>query len=221
MHDGLVCIAQWQVKTLPMAQRQRAVVVPNWTTLTVAAEERVRQRQEVRMLLGLPETAFLVVAAGRMVREKGFSLLLKAWRGARLTQPATLVLVGDGPERAALEAQAHAAPDICFLGYRTDMPELLAAFDAFVLPSEHEPFGLVLLEAMAAGLPVCATAAGGVLDILVDEPESLVQPASVEALIEGIQRLCACGVSSRDMTAWRPEAQVKRLDDFYRTLAAV
>lgn len=218
VHDGLVCIAQWQAETLPKEQKQRSVVVPNWTTLIVSPEERVRQRACIRASLKLPETAFLVVAAGRMVPEKGFALLLKAWRDAGMGRSATLVLIGDGPERSALEAQAQGASDIRFLGYRTDMPELLAAFDAFVLPSDHEPFGLVLLEAMAAGLPVCATAAGGVLDILADEQESLVRPASVDAMIEGLQRLRACAVLERDMTAWRPEAQVKRLDDFYRAL---
>ena len=218
VHDGLVCIAQWQLNTLPIEQKQRAIVVPNWTTLTVSPEERQRQRAQMRALLGLPETAFLVVAAGRMVPEKGFSCLLKAWRDAGMEHRATLVLVGDGPERAALEAQAQFAPDIRFLGYRADMPELLAAFDAFVLPSEHEPFGLVLLEAMAAGLPVCATAAGGVLDILANEPDSCIQPESVEALVVGLQRLRTCNVTNRDMTAWRPAAQVKRLDDFYKAL---
>ncbi|MBR0559233.1 glycosyltransferase [Neokomagataea anthophila] len=218
VHDGLVCIAQWQMDTLPREKRRCAALVPNWTALTVSSQEREAQRMRMRTFLDLPESAFLVVGAGRMVPEKGFSRLIKAWRDGGFGGATTLVLIGDGPEREALEAQARGASEIRFLGYRTDMPALLAAFDGFVLPSDHEPFGLVLLEAMAAGLPVCATAAGGVLDILSDEPESLVQPVSVEALIEGLQRLRASVVSERDMTMWRPEVQVKRLDDFYRAL---
>jgi glycosyltransferase involved in cell wall biosynthesis len=80
-----------------------------------------------------------------------------------------LVLVGDGPEREALGARVAAslrAELVHFTGARDDVPDLLAAFDVFVLTSHSEGLPLVLLEAMATELPVVATAVGGIPDIV-------------------------------------------------------
>jgi N-acetyl-alpha-D-glucosaminyl L-malate synthase BshA len=82
--------------------------------------------------------------------------------------PSKLLFVGDGPERSAIEALcrktcAHA--DIRFLGRQEQMEEILAISDLFILPSEYESFGLVALEAMAAGVPVISTNVGGLPEI--------------------------------------------------------
>ncbi|GBR52879.1 lipopolysaccharide core biosynthesis glycosyl transferase [Neokomagataea thailandica NBRC 106555] len=220
-HDALICIARWQFEELPQAQKQRARIVPNWTAVEVKPSERSVLRDAVRKELGLPQHAFLVVAAGRMVEEKGFKTLIKAWGAARRPAGAALVFVGDGPQRLTLEAMSRESTDIHFMGYRKDMPSLFAGFDAFVMPSHHEPFGLVLLEAMAAGLPVRATAAGGVLDILADAPECFIEPENLQAMVGALEELCASSsLRDWDMALWRPDVQAARVADFYRTLTS-
>lgn len=75
----------------------------------------------------IPAGGVVIGAAGRMVEEKNFALLIQAWKQADFKPGTRLVLVGDGPERAALQQAAQGHPDILFTGYRTDMPDLLAA----------------------------------------------------------------------------------------------
>jgi N-acetyl-alpha-D-glucosaminyl L-malate synthase BshA len=82
--------------------------------------------------------------------------------------PSKLLFVGDGPERSSIEALCRktcAHSDIRFLGRQEQMEEILAISDLFILPSEYESFGLVALEAMAAGVPVISTNVGGLPEI--------------------------------------------------------
>jgi glycosyltransferase involved in cell wall biosynthesis len=102
-------------------------------------------------------------------------------------------VAGEGPERAALEAEARAlgvGDRVSFLGFRPDTPSLLASADLFVLPSLIEGLPLSVLEAMAAGCPVVATAAGGTGEIVQDRVTGLlVPPADAEALAAAMQEL--------------------------------
>ena len=110
--------------------------------------------------------------------------------------PATLVMVGDGPDRAACEARAHALglrDRIRFLGSQTDIENLLPTADVFLLPSEYESFGLAALEAMACGVVPVATRAGGLPEVirdgvdglLVDDDRMWEMGAIVSDLLEG------------------------------------
>jgi glycosyltransferase involved in cell wall biosynthesis len=105
---------------------------------------------------------------------------------------ATVVLVGDGPQRRALERQAgRLGPDrVRFQGFvaHTEVPAWLAAADVLVLPSIYEELGSVLLEAMAAGLPVVASAVGGIPDALGDAGR-LVPPRDPVALAAAVDEL--------------------------------
>jgi glycosyltransferase involved in cell wall biosynthesis len=109
-----------------------------------------------------------VLFVGRLAAQKGVTTLLEAV--PLLRSPAAVVLVGDGPLRPALERQAaRVAPSrVRFQGFvpHADVPAWLAAADVLVLPSVYEELGSVLLEAMAAGLPVVASAVGGIPDAL-------------------------------------------------------
>jgi glycosyltransferase involved in cell wall biosynthesis len=114
-----------------------------------------------------------VLGVGRMVHQKGFDILIDAF-ASLADDPAfdcDLVLAGDGPERASLQARAAQlgiAPRVRFTGevHRARVVSLFRSAAVFVLPSRHEPFGLVNLEAMAAGVPVVATNVGGVREIV-------------------------------------------------------
>jgi glycosyltransferase involved in cell wall biosynthesis len=114
-------------------------------------------RPRPRADLGFPRPVLLYV--GRVSAEKGIDDFLK------LDTPGTKVVVGDGPARADLERRYPAAK---FLGYRKgeSLGECYAAADLFVFPSRTDTFGLVVIEALASGLPVAAFPATGPIDIL-------------------------------------------------------
>ena len=122
---------------------------------------RAEVRHRLRDELGLPQDAMVIGGLGRLVSGKRFDVLVDAL--ALLPdvpaegRSARLLLVGDGTERAALEQRARSvgvADRVVFAGERDDVPELLAAMDVLGAPSTVETFGLALLEALAAGLPV-------------------------------------------------------------------
>jgi glycosyltransferase involved in cell wall biosynthesis len=103
-------------------------------------------------------------------------------------------IAGDGPDRAALEsraAQLGVSSRVRFLGHRRDVPALLAVADLFVLPSLYEGFPLSVLEAMAAGVPVVATAVGGTDELVSSDTGTLVAPADPRALADGIRTVLA------------------------------
>jgi glycosyltransferase involved in cell wall biosynthesis len=146
-----------------------------------------------RPSLGWDSKEVVVLTIARLVRRKGLDTLLRALAG--LARPVRLEVVGDGPELEALRKQAATLPHtVEFAGRVDDAGKLLrlASADLFVLPSLHEGFGLVLLEAMRAGLPVVATDSGGPRDFI-EEGESgfLVRPGDEQALGERIANLAA------------------------------
>jgi glycosyltransferase involved in cell wall biosynthesis len=125
-----------------------------------------------------------VIAVGRLVPVKGFDVLLNAWAHVR---EAHLTLVGDGPERQALETLAEKLKikdRVFFAGLRSDVPALLAGSDLVVISSRREGLSLVFVEALHARRQVVSTAVGGMRDLL--PPEFLVPPENPVALASAI-----------------------------------
>jgi glycosyltransferase involved in cell wall biosynthesis len=140
-------LAAWGVR------RDRIQVIPNGID---AAELRYDPdlRAATRTALGIPAHAPVVGAVGRLVATKRFDLLIRAAAGLPGT---TLLLAGDGPERAPLRDLAEelgVADRVVFAGVRPHVRDVLCAMDVFASPSEQETFGLAVLEALANGLPV-------------------------------------------------------------------
>lgn len=127
-----------------------------------AFQSRLVTREEARTRLGLPLSgARIFGAVGRLVDKKGFSSLLDAFALAALDQPDwRLVIVGEGPARPALEARV-AQPDLAgkvlLAGHQEDVVKLYKAFDWVMVPSFEEGLGLILQEAVLAGIPVLAS----------------------------------------------------------------
>jgi glycosyltransferase involved in cell wall biosynthesis len=128
-----------------------------------------------------------VVSVGRFRAPKDFPTLVEAL-GRLDRETFQAVFVGDGPDRELIPADAPAD----LVGERDDVPELLAASDLFVLSSRSEGLPISVLEAMAAGLPVVASAVGGIPELVVDgETGRLVPPGDPEALGDVLRELLA------------------------------
>ena len=122
--------------------------------------------------------------AGRLNTEKGHELLLRCFKRLHQRYPKlSLKIAGDGPLREELEKlckELGLIDHVFFLGYQNNMAEFLANIDLFVLSSHYEGFGLVLVEAMAAGLPVVATDVGGVREVVMDGKTGILVPSGQE-----------------------------------------
>jgi N-acetyl-alpha-D-glucosaminyl L-malate synthase BshA len=112
--------------------------------------------------------------------------VVRVFARIRRAMPATLIMVGDGPERVDAENEARelgVTPDVRFLGRLDSVASLLQATDLFLLPSQTESFGLAALEAMACGSPVVASRAGGLPEVIDDGVSGILEPVgSVEAM---------------------------------------
>jgi glycosyltransferase involved in cell wall biosynthesis len=148
------------------------------------------ERRRLRRMLGLPPVP-VALYAGRLAPEKGVDLLLDGWAAARrLGCLGFLCVVGDGPERAALERRARdhgILGAVRFAGATAEVGPWLRAADAFVLPSRQEGLSVALLEAMACGLAVVATAVGGTVDAVGDT--AVLVPPDPEALAGALARM--------------------------------
>jgi len=147
-----------------------------------------------------PEGTLVVGTVGRIQPVKDQATLLRAFAALAAKAPALaararLVIVGDGPSLATLRALAvtlSVDASTWFAGSRTDVPEMLRAFDVFALPSLNEGISNTLLEAMATGVPVIATTVGGNVE-LVDSGTTgvLVPPGDADALSVALERYLA------------------------------
>ena len=181
------------------APDSKITVVPNGITAPDGGSPA-----ETRQALGIGLNTPLVVCAARLEPEKDIASLVSALQTVREAMPDVRCwIAGEGSEKDALDAQIQRLgleQTVSLLGFRSDAPALMAAADVFVLPSLAEPFGLVLLEAMALGRPVVATRVGGPLEIVADgETGYLVPPSSPAAIAEAIQRLLSDPAASRRM----------------------
>ena len=196
------------------------------------AVERFRQRPDpnLRRELAAGSDDFLFLTTARLDPQKGLDVLLRA---ARSVDGARFLIAGVGGERADLEREADelgVRERILFLGHRADVPALLAASDAFVLPSLFEGTPLSLLEAMAAGKPVVASAIPGTDELVVNDETGLLVPVrDADALAQALRRIVAdpdlrarlgAAARRRAETAHSAGSSTQRVVDVYHALLA-
>jgi glycosyltransferase involved in cell wall biosynthesis len=163
-------------------------------------------RKEWRAKEGFKDSDVLFVCVARFAPQKNQALLLQSFAQGPASDPrAHLVLVGEGDLRADLEEQArklNVSGKVHFLGLRSDIPDVLGAMDVFVLSSDYEGNPLSVLEAMASGLPVVSTAAGGVPNLFEAGKEGfLVAPGDLHGLAKSMNSLLKYEAARQSMGA--------------------
>jgi glycosyltransferase involved in cell wall biosynthesis len=200
------------------------------------AKAAAPREQELRAELGLSPQRPVILFASKLQQRKHADHLLEAYRSFIEHQPPQarpyLVIVGDGDQRTQLEALAHqpGLEDVRFAGFRnqSEIPRFFQLADVFVLPSRHEPWGLIVNEAMASGCPVIvSTDVGCHADLITDGVEGCVYPVgNIPALTQALRRVFASPDSAASMgqsaqkriSTWTYEEDVRGLR---RALAAV
>ena len=160
-----------------------------------AARAEVVSRAEARTVLGLPDDVPVIGNVGRLHPDKDQATLIAAFAKALPHLPAGTLLAIAGSGRLADKLQAQAvksgiAERVRFLGQIPHVRRYFSAFDVFVLSSDHEPFGMVILEAMAAGVPVMATDCGGAPEI-VQERAMLFPLGDADGLADKLEKYFA------------------------------
>jgi glycosyltransferase involved in cell wall biosynthesis len=188
------------------------------------------ERARFRAAHGIPEARPVALYVGRVAHEKNIGFLLEMTAAALKRRPDMLLLVaGEGPALPALRAQAARlglGDAVRFTGYldrHRDLPDCYAAADVFVFASRTETQGLVLLEAMAVGLPVAALAEMGTIDILAPrqgcrvpaEDPAAFADAVVEILSDAALRARLGGEARNYARSWSDETMAARLADLY------
>ncbi|MFD8750151.1 glycosyltransferase family 4 protein [Kitasatospora sp. NPDC059577] len=184
-------------------------------------EGRLGRAEARAALLGGGPDRPLVLAIGRLVPQKAFGLLLDAARELSVPDPQPLVLLaGDGPEAGALRDRVAAEKlPVRLLGYRTDVPDLLAAADVVVVPSRWEARSLVVQEAMRAGVPVVSTAVGGIPELVGDA--AVLVAAGDPAALGGAVRALLADPDRRGRLAAAGRQQAETWPDEAATVAQV
>lgn len=134
-------------------------------------QSKLLDRKAARQALGIAQQAWVVGTAGRLHHDKDYPTLLRGFAQALPNMPTNsqLVILGKGPleaELKALSVQLGIANRTQFLGFVPDGAQYFKAFDVFALTSNHEPFGMVLLEAMAAEVPIICSDCGGGAEVV-------------------------------------------------------
>jgi glycosyltransferase involved in cell wall biosynthesis len=210
--------------------RREKIVIRHNSVSEISTSSSSETRQ-LRDRLGLACSERIILAVGRLSREKGHADLFEALGRLRASPDGAdvrLVLVGDGPEREALQriAVAHGLRDrIVFAGHVSDVRPFYTIADLLALPSHSEGSPNVLLEAMAGGLPIVATAVGGVPEIVDHERTGLLVPerdpaamaAAIKRMLQDRELAARIATSASQVVIERftPEAYARSIGAIY------
>ncbi len=200
----------------------RVTVIPNFSRVVPVDAPRAPASQPLKLL-----------SYGRYVHKKGFDVLLKAFRGLLDAGiDAELTIGGSGPETEALETLAKKLKidaKVRLGVWIDDVSSALDAADVFVLPSRDEPFGIVMLEAMARGIPIVTTRTQGPSQVLTDETTWFAEIDSVDSLFTAMAKAAenpneasARAASALELyrKTYYEDAVLPRLEELYRSVSS-
>jgi glycosyltransferase involved in cell wall biosynthesis len=201
-----------------IVRKDRCRVIPNAVDVARFSPGQPSMRESTRRRFGASPEAFLWLAVGSLDPQKDHEGLLRAAARLRERHPCLrIAIAGDGPLRESLRRVSHgmALEDtVCWLGLRTDVPDLLVASDAFVLSSRWEGSPNALLEALAAAVPVVATDVGGVRELVQNGRSGfLVPPGDVDALATTMERVMNLTREERQQMGRRGRQSVRQRHD--------
>jgi glycosyltransferase involved in cell wall biosynthesis len=172
-------------------RRDRVHVVHNGVDSAIYPATSPRERNRLRTSMGIDPEARVFLHYGRLTSEKGVEVLLHAWQAANVPENWLLLLVGDATPTIVERVGDLRDPSIRLLPRRDDVTELLGVADVTVLPALwDEPFGRVVIESMAAGVPVIASRRGGIPEIMSGPWERfLVASGDVDSLVGAMREI--------------------------------
>lgn len=186
---------------------------------------RGEARAAARRRLGAPPEAFVWLNAGRHEPPKDLHTLLRAFRDLLSEDPNHhLLMAGDGPVRSDLEAAASdldLRESVTFLGFRSDVPDLMRSVDGFVMSSVWEGLPIVLLEAAASRLPTVATRVGGTAEVVIDgQTGRVVEPRDPSILAAAMRSIAALDPNERAALGEAARRHIKDHFDLERVVDA-
>lgn len=195
LDDLAVTVSDEVRRSLPTRRiRERATVVHHGIDLA-GVRASADRRSASRASLGLADDDIVVATVANYRTQKNYPNLLAAASAASAVLPnLRFIAVGQGPLQSVVEAEHRRlglGDRMMLLGMRTDVPDVLAAADVFALASDYEGLPVALMEAMALGLPVVATAVGGVAEVVGPDIGRLVPPRDAPALAAAIVAVCS------------------------------
>lgn len=186
---------------------------------------------DMKRKLGISEGNLVVGTAGRLTHVKGHRYLIEAAGKIVDVRPdTTFVFLGDGElldELKNMASRLGIEENVKFLGWRSDVAEVMSTFDIFVLPSLNEGMGRVLVEAMALGKPIVASDVGGITDLIVDGKNGFLVPtgnvetmvARIDDLLENPEKRKKMGKNGKSRSVnYSSDLMVKKIDRLYRAV---
>ena len=220
--DAFACISR-DIEREALAcgiARERVHYLPNAIDMTRFRPASVEEKRERRAQLGVPVDAVVCLFIGRLSREKGLMELMEAWPSVANA----LLLIGGpdmdghpwnvGPAAREFVARRQLEASVRFLGSVSDVASLLRVADVAIQPSHFEALGLSAIEALASGVPVVASAVGGLLDFMVDGANGkLCPPKDPAALAAAIRAVVDDGELRQRLAAGARESVLAEYDE--------
>ncbi len=209
---GIITVSEYLAKEVAARGGRNIETIYNGQPL-ISLENPASSRHRFRLQWGIPADALILGTIGRLHPTKGQIYFIKAAARLRSKFPKLhLLLIGDGPLRQELEFELkQSAVPYTFTGYLPQAYQALPAMDLFVLPSVSEGMGLVLLETMEAGVPIVASAVGGIPEVIRSGKDGLlVLPGDVT----GLSDACAKIIGNPDLAKSLVESGRVRRSEF-------
>ena len=219
---GLICLTQAEADAVPRDYQGARCVIGNW--VMPQPHPSAEALQSLRDSFGIGAGDYVIGTVARLEQVKGVDGLIAAFHAAALPR-SRLVIVGQGSQHAALVGlvqQLGLEDRVVFTGFRADARQLYSLFDLFVLNSSDEPYGLAILEAAAAGIPVIATSTVGATAIARHLPLRLVPTGRQLALVQAMRDACSQRepLAMPDLQAFSIERRVAEILAAYREILA-